>query len=422
MNPVSRVLLLIPTKSYRASDFLKAAKKLQIEVAVGSNQKSVLEKFTGAFSGRECDKMPRRVLTVDFKNHKKGLEQILKCAAEHPFHSVIGTDENTVLLATRTAEALGLPHNPVEATEACWNKAILREKLENAEIPSPHFKIFSIEKDLTKASREVTYPCVLKPLTLSASCGVIRANNPKEFKEAFVRIKKILNTLSDDSVDDILDQILVEDFIPGVEVALEGMLRAGRLTVLALFDKPDLLDGPYFEETLYITPSRLSQKIQNQIIKTTQKAVQALELREGPIHAEIRVNEDAAWVIEVAARSIGGLCSRVLEFGGGVKLEEIILFHSLGLDTLGLISHKASGVMMIPIPKAGVFKKINGLENAKKMPGIVDVTINIPLGKRLVPLPEGRKYLGFIFCHGITPQFVEDSLRKAHVCLSFEIN
>jgi biotin carboxylase len=216
--------------------------------------------------------------------------------------------------------------------------------------------------------------------------------------------------------------ILVEGFIPGREVALEGLLSDGRLRVLALFDKPDPLDGPFFEETIYVTPSRLPAPVQEGITARTAEALNALGLRHGPIHAELRVNDQGPWIIEIAPRSIGGLCSRALRFGDGTSLEELILRHSLGLDVELLErENQASGVMMIPIPQAGILREVQGQAEAEGVPGIEEVRLTIPVGQELIPPPGGARYLGFVFARGEAPEQVEATLREAHRRLTFVI-
>jgi biotin carboxylase len=289
-------------------------------------------------------------------------------------------------------------------------------------VPTPAYTRFTVTDDPAAAAGRVAYPCVLKPTVLAASRGVIRADTPAEFVAAFGRIRAILATPEVAALGEGAAEILVEGFVPGPEVALEGLLQSGALRVLALFDKPDPLDGPFFEETIYVTPSRLPAAVQAAIAETSARAAAALGLREGPIHAELRVNEAGVWLIELAARSIGGLCSRTLRFGTGMSLEEIILRHALGLDIATLERERpAAGVMMIPIPRPGVLGEVRGQEAAEAVPGIEAVAITAHRGQELVPLPEGSRYLGFIFARGDRPEQVEAALREAHRRLEFEI-
>ena len=262
------------------------------------------------------------------------------------------------------------------------------------------------------------YPCVIKPVNLNGSRGVMRADSPAELIAAIDRLTRLITADTDEA-----RPYLIESYLPGVEVALEGMLDQGHLTILALFDKPDPLEGPFFEETIYVTPSRLSPSMQATIGATTAAAAQALGLVAGPIHAELRVNDEGVWIIEIAGRSIGGLCSQVLRFGVDASLEELIIRQAAGLP-LGDASRRdhAAGVMMIPIPEAGLLRAVSGGEEAAAVPLIESVEITARLNYPLVPLPEGDSYLGFIFARGETPEAVEAALRQAHACLHFRID
>jgi biotin carboxylase len=409
---MKRLLLLLPSTSYRASDFLIAAERLGVTVVVGSNERQALEAV-----------VPGRTITLDFTDLKGSTEKGVAFAADHPIDAVVSADEDAVVLAARISEALSLPHNPISAVAAAKDKHRLRKVLTAASIPTPPAQLFSIDDPPETLSRKIFYPCVLKPTFLSASRGVIRANHPDEFVAAFYRLSRILK---DPEVRRIggaaAKRILVEDFVPGKEVALEGLLQDGHLSLLALFDKPDPLEGPFFEETIYVTPSRLPASVQEAISDCTGRAAAALGLKEGPIHAELRVNERGPWIIELAARSIGGLCSRALRFGVGLTLEEIILRHAFGLPIESLERERpAAGVMMIPIPAAGTLLNYQGVEEAKKVPGIVDVKIMIHRKQKVLPLPEGRRYLGFIFARAPQPDQAEAALREAHQKLKFEI-
>jgi len=408
---MKRLLLLIPTTSYRVSDFLDAARRLDVGVTVGSNRRQVLEKYSQG-----------RTVTLDFGNLERGTKQIVGFARRFPLRAIVATDEETTVLAAKAAEALGLPHNSPASVEAAANKFRFRTCLAEGGLPAPRFTLVSLDDDPADAAGRVGYPCVLKPLALSASRGVIRADDPAAFATAFHRISKILKDPNAEAPIAAGEHVLVEDYIPGTEVALEGLLDRGHLNVLALFDKPDPLEGPYFEETIYVTPSRLPEAVQGTVAGITARAASALGLQDGPIHAELRVSEDSPVIIELAARSIGGLCSRVLRFGAGIRLEELILRHALGLPIESLEREaRPAGVMMIPIPRAGCLREIRGLNLARRVPGIEEVTISITLGQQVTPLPEGNKYLGFIFARNRTPQAVEAALREAHSRLDIRI-
>jgi biotin carboxylase len=398
----------MPATTYRAADFLAASHRLGADVVVGSNLPQILEAFSEGGT-----------LTLDFDDPARALDQI---QALPPFDAIIGVDEESVSLAATLSAALKLPHNPVAAVAATRNKATARRIFRDAGLPTPRFEVIGVEDDPEPAAARVGYPCVIKPLILAASQGVIRADDAASLRTAVARVSAILDTRTLRKRGPAARQLLIEAFVEGPEVALEGLLRGGTLTVLALFDKPDPLDGPFFEETLYITPSRLPPQTQDAISRCAERAARALGLADGPVHAELRVNQQGPWLLEVAARSIGGLCSRALRFGTGLTLEEVIIRHALGMGIPSLErEHRAAGVMMIPIPNAGTLVDVRGREAARNVPGIEDVTVLIRRGQKVVPLPEGSRYLGFILARGATPEQVEAALREAHRCLAFDI-
>jgi biotin carboxylase len=407
-----RVLLLMTTTTYRASAFLEAARRLHVPVVVGSERAQALAVAN-----------PSGHLTLDFSAPEEAARTVVAFARDSPISAVVAADDDGVILAVMASAALGLPHNPVEAVAAARNKYRMRQVLAEAGITCPRFERFSIHHDPADVARRVSYPCVVKPLALSASRGVIRADDAAQFVAAFHRLVAILcrpevAILAGRSAQ----EILVESFIPGAEVALEGLLTHGQLKVLTLFDKPDPLDGPFFEETIYVTPSRFPVAVQEAIAACTANVAAALGLRQGPVHAELRVNDQGPWMLEIAPRSIGGLCSRTLRFDSGISLEELILRHALGLDVEACErEQQAAGVMMIPIPQAGTLRQVLGQEEAKRVPGIEDLRLTIPIGQEVVPVPEGSKYLGFIFARGETPVAVEVALREAHRRLTFII-
>ena len=426
MTDKSRILLLLPTRTYRATDFLEAALKLDVEVVVASEE-----------AATTTDLSPRHTLVLDFSAPTVATQAILEFDDTYPLTAIVGVDDDTTLLATTASRALGLPHNPVASAKATRNKYLLRDTLAANGVSVPAYQRFSICDDPTEivgvgssnpdgTDAQVRFPCVIKPLSLSASRGVIRADTPAEFIEAFQRTAKLLHTLQAatevNSQEHVSQYLLVEDYIPGIEVALEGILLGGELKTLALFDKPDPLEGPFFEETLYITPSRLSVDIQDALHNATAEAADALGLRHGPVHAELRYNDKGAHLIEIAARTIGGLCARTLRFGTGMSLEELVIRHAIGQPVEALQrEQQAAGVMMIPVPEAGILGEVRGKAAAHHVDGIVEVNITIPIGGEVVPLPEGARYLGFIFARAETPAAVETALREAHQQLGFVI-
>jgi biotin carboxylase len=406
-NEQKRVLLLMSPATYRAGAFLSAAKRLNLEVVVGIDLPETLSEYWHVPLG------------LDFVEPDSSVRTIVEFAQEHPIHAIISVDDSATELAARASAVLGLAHNSPQAAEAARDKLLMRRLMSAGGAPCPIFHPFSLSDDPLWIATQVTYPCVLKPLRLSGSRGVIRADDPAEFVVAFNRLKRLLISEGNSEYE---TSMLVEDFIPGFEVALEGMLTHGQLKALALFDKPDPLDGPFFEETIYTTPSRLTDSVQEDIARSVAVAAASLGLKEGPVHAELRVNEQGPWMLEIAGRSIGGLCSTILEFGSGMCLEELILRHAIGQEITTVERDTyAAGVMMIPIPSAGILKGVHGLEEAQKVSLITGIEITAKLNYPLVPLPEGASYLGFIFARGETPAEVEEAIRNAHKLLRFEI-
>ncbi len=403
----SRLLLLIPNGSYRAQDFVIAANKFKVPVTVGSNHKPVLQKQT-----------QNQTLYVDFSKDEYAVEQITAFNGANAIQAIIGVDETTTLIAAKASMELGLKYNPPEAISTAHNKYKMRCALRDTELAIPEFNLVKQGADTKTIANNQIYPCVLKPTNLSASRGVIRADRPKLFIEAINHIRHITKEWS--ASNDY--SVLVESYISGPEVALEGLLENGKLRCLALFDKPGMSEGPFFEETMFVTPSCLDQRLQDECLNTIQQVVQTIGLCEGPVHAELRIHDNKPWLIELAARSIGGLCSRALRFSADTTLEEIIVRHALGLPLQGIEpSNAASGVMMIPIPSRGQLLVLNGMDKARKVSGVEDIRLGVAIGQQLLPPPDGDRYLGFIFARGDNPRFVEHALKEAHNQLDFEI-
>jgi biotin carboxylase len=408
----ARLLLLLPTRTYRTEDFVDAAHALGVDLVCASEKPSTLEALA-----------PDGLLTLDFTDPADAARRVAEWTTQRPLAAVVGVDDVTAAAAAAIAERLGLRASAPAAVAAARDKYQMRQCLAAAGVPVPRFRRIALSENPVLAARGVEFPCVLKPLSLSASRGVIRTNTTEQFVVAFKRIAALFARDDVTVSGDAARYLLAEEYVPGLEVALEGLLIEGRLHVLALFDKPDPLEGPFFEETIYVTPSRLPERVQAAIRATTSAACAALGLAEGPVHAELRVNHDGPWILEVAARSIGGLCSRTLRFGTGMTLEEIILRHALGWSIATLERERpAAGVMMIPIPRAGILRKVDGVDDAKMARHVEDVVISAHLGQELVPLPEGWQYLGFIFARAGTPAEVEDALRIAHGRLRFAID
>jgi len=403
-----RVLIIAPHGSYRTASFIKAANNLNVDVLIASQgEHSIVSDYVQG-------------LHIDFKNEEQAIETILTEAKKQAFSGIIGTDDTTTELAAYVAEKLSLPHNDLQAVKIAHRKDLARLSLKKSSVKIPDFDLLTTTKLLSEQDIQVTFPAVIKPVALSASRGVIRVNNELELQQAVDRIKNML--LEERQIDKAIREILLlEEFIPGKEVAIEAMLHNGKLDVLAIFDKPDPLDGPFFEETYYLTPTSFSEDIQQEIKQTVLASCQAYGLKEGPVHAECRINKKGVWILEVAARTIGGLCGRLLSLGTGHSLEELVLLHAMGQRVEIKTIESAAGVLMIPIPGAGILKRVEGLLEAQRIPYISELSIEVRDGYELVPLPEGNSYLGFIFSESPTVKEAEQALRDAHDCLNVVI-
>jgi biotin carboxylase len=391
---VRHLLLFAATTGYQIRVFADAARRVGAEVTLATDRCHILD-----------DPWGDRAVPVKFDRIEESLAVLRDLDLKVDGVAAVG--DRPAVLAAEAAAMYGVPFHPAEAARLCHDKRAARERLAAAGMRVPRFFLAAGAEDAARAP----YPCVLKPVGQSASQGVIRANAPAEFAAAWRRISRMGER-----------QVLVEAYIPGREFALEGLVTRGRLQAIALFDKPDPLEGPYFEETIYVTPSRQPEPVQRALREAAQQAVTALGLTHGPVHAELRHNAEGAWILEVHARPIGGLCSRALRMADAVPLEEMILVHACGGEvSMAQLEGPASGVMMIPLPlrSAAVFRSVEGVERAREVPLIEDVVVTAAEGQQFVPPPEGSSYLGFIFARGETPQEVEAALRRAHGELRF---
>ena len=408
-----RILILASKLGYQTRAFTDAAKKLNLEIFFGTDRCHKLE-----------DPWSDGALALHFEDPQSAAAEIATQMTANRPDAILALGDRPTPTAAYAARALGIPANSPESVEICRDKLRQRETLRRATLPVPEFFDFSAAENLNSALASAKYPCVLKPLSLSASQGVIRANNETEFREATRRIRTLLESPEIQvQREPNLDRILVETYIPGREVAIEGLLNDGNFRALAIFDKPDPLEGPYFEETIYVTPSRLSESDQRAVIDCAAQSVAALGLVTGPIHAEFRINEEGPWVIEIAPRPIGGLCARALRFGNEkISLEELILRQALQMEGSDLEREKnAAGVMMIPVPRSGIFEKVEGQSEAEKIAGIESIIITARQHDYIAAWPEGNSYLGFIFASTETPEAAEAALRKSHAKLNFSL-
>ena len=404
---MKRVLLLLPTTGYRNDDFLAAAKKLGVEIVAAADYCHQLAPSWGLSP----------IMALHFDRPEQAADTVLREINGNP-DAVLAVDDSGVELAALLAERFGLPGNPAHAVRRVRDKLAFRCLLREREFLCPEFHHLPTGDDPSKLVPELTFPVVVKARRLSGSRGVIRADDSEGLVRA-VHWVRAIQTRADRDAQEL--GLIIEDFIPGREHALEGTLESGELTTLALFDKPDPLDGPYFEETLYITPSRLPEALQNRIHQEVARTCRAAELMTGPVHAEVRVNEQGIWLLEVAARSIGGLCGRVLTHSLGMSLEELILRQLVAEPLPAAGEAGAAGVMMIPIPRRGIYHGFEGLAAAQSVPGVTGVTITAEPGQIIAPPPDGASYLGFIFARAGSPADAENALRSAHRRLHFDI-
>ena len=413
---VKRVLLLATTTGYQIRSFGEAADKLGVRLVFASDR---------------CDRLDDpwwdAAIPVRFHDTPASVEAVVAACRGEKVSGVLAVGDRPTVLAAHVAAALGLPGNSPASAEASRNKLIARREFDAAGLLIPPFHVGLLSEHLSE-SNPVAYPVVVKPLALSGSQGVIRADDQRELKDAIARVSRLLKSTEIAMEREAAhDSVLIEAFIPGREYAIEGVVTEGALQVFAIFDKPDPMDGPFFEETIYVTPSRAPRATQHAIVEAVASAARALGLRHGPVHAECRVNDRGIYVLEVAARPIGGLCSRAIRFLAPdeslATLEDVLLRHALAEPVFAYRQiTEASGVMMIPIPRPGVYRGVDGVENARRVAGVDDVVITAKPDTRLVPLPEGRSYLGFVFATGASADVVENALREAHAALDFVID
>jgi len=417
-TPSKRLLLFTGKLGYQTRGFEESALKLGVELVYVTDRCHQLE-----------DPWGDRAVAVHFENPEMAAYTVMESLRGQDVDGILALGDRPAVAAAYAARGLGIAYNHPAAVEACRSKLRMREIFRDAGLRVPWFRNFPIHPTPEPSLLGISYPCVLKPLSLSASQGVVRANNREEFLAAAARIRRLLESPEIRSTrEPNLDQMLVEGYIPGWEVAVEGLLAEGRLRALATFDKPDPLEGPYFEETIYVTPSRLPAAEQRAVEQCARDAARALGLSQGPIHAEFRINKHGVWPLEIAPRPIGGLCARALRFLLGsekelIGLEELLMRHAL--EFAGSDSQReqfASGVMMIPVPKSGVLETVIGEDAARTVPGITDLLITARLHDYIAAWPEGSSYLGFLFARASDPEEVEQAIRNAHEKLAFTIS
>jgi biotin carboxylase len=417
MNARKRLLLFATKLGYQTRMFNAAAQELGVDLAFITDRCNRLD-----------DPWNDHAIGVHFENPETAAHSVLQAQRDLPVDGVLALGDRPGPTAAYVARSLGILHNHPASVEACRNKLRMREVLRDAGLPVPAFRSVALHPLPEPALLGIAFPCVLKPLSLSASQGVVRANNREEFLAGTIRLKHLLESPEIRATHEPgLDRMLVENYLPGREVAVEGLITEGEPRILAIFDKPDPLEGPYFEETIYVTPSRLPAHEQQAIQQSFLDSVRAMGLTHGPVHAEFRLNDQGVWPIELAPRPIGGLCAQALRFKFSgttemIGLEELVLRHALDLSGADAQRETAaSGVMMIPVPHSGVLERIDGEEEARRVGGITSLEITARLHDFIAAWPEGSSYLGFLFAHADDPVSVEVSLRQAHAKLHFTL-
>jgi formate-dependent phosphoribosylglycinamide formyltransferase (GAR transformylase) len=417
-----RLLLLTTTTGYQTRQFTEAALKAGAEVVLGSDRCHRLD-----------DPWRDGALALPFGEPEEAARRIVEYAQAAPLQGIVALGDCTPPAAARACRKLALPFHSPESADVCRDKHRSRRRLARAGLGVPDFICYPLGDDplaiAPSGSPPCGFPCVLKPLALSASRGVIRADGPEEFTAAFERIRKLLRSPEVRVMrQPTSDFIQVEKYIEGEEFAVEAVMDRGRLRILAVFDKPDPLTGPYFAEGIYVTPSRQAPETLSRLTESVARAAGALGLSHGPLHAEVRINPQGVWFLEVAARPIGGLCSRALRFTssnlpGRLSLEELIVRLATGEEIEPLERERAaSGVMMIPVAEEGILEGVEGLEQARAVPGVEEIILTARPPQKLVPWPEGSSYPGFIFARGESPEVVVRALRAAHRKLRFVLS
>ena len=413
-----RLLLLATTTGYQTRAFGDAAERLGVDLVFATDRCRNLD-----------DPWHDGAVPIRFYDEDASVAAVLRAIEHHPIDGLLAVGDRPTVIAARIAEASGLRWHPPAAAAVARNKQFTRERLRRAGLPVPWFVRAPLESPLP--ARPLTFPCVVKPVALSGSRGVMRANDERELAGAFDRLRALMRSPDVRAErDSAHDMVLVEGFIPGREYAVEGVMHHGELHVLTIFEKPDPLDGPFFEETIYLTPPAATDGEQRAIAEAVIRAADAIGLDHGPVHAECRVNPEGVFVLEVAARPIGGLCARSLRFApratvqaATISLEELLLRHALGESPAGWIREpSASGVMMIPIPRRGIYRGVDGVDAARAVPQVDDVRITAKADQLLLPLPEGASYLGFVFARADCAADVDHALRAAHARLRFAID
>lgn len=407
---MKNILLLVPTETYRAEAFITGAAALGVSLTIASERRQAMAASMG-----------RRTLVVSMQNPEVGLKQIEQAADNMQFDAIISVDDGGLATAALASKKLGLKYISTNSAQMSNNKIAMRKRLEQTEISKPWFLVHKPTNKISITTGAIpSFPIIVKPASLSGSIGVMRIDAPEDVESALALCESI--QMDHGCGGDT--QTLIEQYISGVECAVEAMVFNDQLKILAIFDKPRPLEGPYFAETIYVAPSERDREIQNKLQSTLEEARKALEIKTGPIHAEFRITSDReVYLIELAARSIGGMCSNAIPLSGGRSLEELIIAEALGMEIPEFaIENQASGVFMMPVPAKGVLRSISGVEEAKSTRWITNVTLSMMINSEVSPIPYDARYVGFIFAKAPTSRAVVEALEEAFKKIEIEIS
>jgi hypothetical protein len=384
---MKKVLLVIPEKSYKSNDFVVAAKRLKIPFSIITDSQQVSERLSD---------------NIIVYNFQKDISLEILEKLKNITH-ILPVDHSSLEFAAKLRDLLSATGNSyvsvMNAMDKYKSRTIFNDvtevKIKNAYINDP--------KDLITFMSKINIG-VLKPTRGTASNKVIKVTQQNMDQ---LLIQNIIKDCDE-------NELIIEEFIEGDEYAFEGILIDSKLSKFVVFEKPLAFVEPYFEESIYITPSNLSNEIIESVHKRLQKACQKLGLTNGPIHAEFKISNNEVFLIEINPRMIGGLCSRCLSFGlFKQSLEELILlsFSTGKFKKVELLSNYV-GVLMLPVPKSGKFISINHNE-IMKIENVSSVDITVSKNTLLQMPPNGERYLGFVFSQGENKSVVMRALESA---------
>lgn len=366
-----------------------------------------------------------RPTTVAVQPPEQAIEQALRLHEQTSIGAVLGYEEDATLTVAHIAAALGLPAHPVAAAEAALDKPMMKQRFAAAGIPAADFIVAADEDEAVAWAEAGGYPVVVKPCRGSASQGVIRANDEHTLRQAYRRLRRIIRDHELDNGGRPPSAHLVERYLPGSELSCELLLQYGAPEVITEFGKPLPLTGPYFEESIYLTPPALGAALRREVHELSMAAAKALGFYHGPAHCEIRLTPDGPKVLEIAGRLLGGACAGSFRDRLGEDLDALLLRSALGERiTLPAPADDAPtvGALMIPVPGEGRVVAVRGDDGARRVPGVRDVSLQTEPGEIVVPFPEQACYaVGFVSASGPDEAAVVGSLGQAAAQISLEL-